>query len=347
MGSNRRETRFFIATAPLRRIAPLVLFLLTFGASLQAGSLDSTVIGMFPKDASDLGYANLEEARRLPWYPQFAAQVVPVAFFGFDQFLQAVQIRQTSSINEVAWASVSARTSNSETQAGRGSNSGEPVAIALGDFDIDTIESYLDSRKVPFIEAGNYSLYSAGLGAGSNGVFFVLLDRQTVVFGPLGPLKRVLRIRDGLEDNLLQNESMMRLIESANHNYVFWGVLNLSGGERVIDRLVPEAANFPQSRDLISKLKEVMITLKATDDVELDFQAASASPEDAVLISRLLQVGVMMRRYEAKNEDNPDLATVLDGLRILPNGNGLDISLRLTADEVVSLIEHNTFSTKM
>ena len=54
-----------------------------------------------------------------------------------------------------------------------------------------------------------------------------------------------------------------------------------------------------------------------------------------------------MRRYQAKDGANPDLATVLDGLRLGANGNSLDISLALTNDQVISLIEHNTFSTKM
>jgi hypothetical protein len=160
-------------------------------------------------------------------------------------------------------------------------------------------------------------------------------------------LKRVLRVRDGQEDSLLQNESMMSLIEGANGNGVFWGVVSSSGTGRAIDRLIPEAANFPQSRDLISKLKEMMITVRASDDVEVDFQAISDSPDDTVFISQLLQAGVLMRRYETKNENNPGLATLLDGLRILPSGNSLAISLRLTSDQVISLIEHNTFSMKM
>jgi hypothetical protein len=140
---------------------------------------------------------------------------------------------------------------------------------------------------------------------------------------------------------------MMTLIERANGNGVFWGVLNAEGAARAINRLVPQAANFPQSRGLIDKLKNVLITVKAQDDIEIDFQAASPSPADAVLLSQLLQAGVLMRRYQAKDGANPDLATVLDGLRLGANGNSLDISLALTNDQVISLIEHNTFSTKM
>ncbi len=93
----------------VRLLGLLLGLLLAPSGKLHAGSLDSTVIGMFPKDAGDIGYADLSAARELPWYPQFAAQVVPVSLFGFEQFLEAVQMRQTSAINEVAWASVSVK----------------------------------------------------------------------------------------------------------------------------------------------------------------------------------------------------------------------------------------------
>ena len=52
-------------------------------------------------------------------------------------------------------------------------------------------------------------------------VFFTLLDSQTIAFGSLEPLKRTLRTRDGQEDSLLQNETMMTLIERANGNGVW------------------------------------------------------------------------------------------------------------------------------
>jgi hypothetical protein len=333
----------------VRLLGLLLGLLLAPSGKLHAGSLDSTVIGMFPKDAGDIGYADLSAARELPWYPQFAAQVVPVSLFGFEQFLEAVQMRQASAINEVAWASVSVKPAPSDVPASSQavSRDGEPVVIAIGDFDADTIKSYLESKNIPSLQVGNYVLYSAGTGAGSSNVFFTLLDSQTIAFGSLEPLKRTLRTRDGQEDSLLQNETMMTLIERANGNGVFWGVLNAEGAARAINRLVPQAANFPQSRGLIDKLKNVLITVKAQDDIEIDFQAASPSPADAVLLSQLLQAGVLMRRYQAKDGANPDLATVLDGLRLGANGNSLDISLALTNDQVISLIEHNTFSTKM
>lgn len=333
-------------TKTLGGLGLLPMLVLAAVPTLHAGSLDSTVIGMFPKDVGNFGYADLDEARQLPWFPQFEAQLVPVALFGFEQFLQAVQLRQTSPINQVVWASVGAA-SNDSDHAGSdhpAASDGQLVAVAIGNFDIGTIKSFLDSKSIPSVQTGDYTLYTSGSGFGSSSIFFTLLDSRTIAFGPLEPLKRVLRIRDAEEDNLLQNEAMMTLIDSANGDGIFWGVLNGAGTGRAIERLVPEAAKFPQSSDLIAKLKELLITVKAPGKIDIEFKTASDTSSDAVVISQLLQAGVLLRRYQTNGESNPEMSSLLDALRIAANGNLLDIYLELTNEQLVSLIEHNTFT---
>ena len=304
---------------------------------------------MFPKDSGEIGFADLSQARQLPWYPQLAAQVVPVALFEFEKFLETVQMRETSPLNQVVWATVSPKAAIQESTAPErvAPRSGQTVAVGIGDFDAETIKSYLDSHKVPSISAGNYTLYSSGMGVGSSNVYFALLDSQTIAFGPLEALKRVLQVRDGEEDSLLQNAAMMTLIENASGNGMFWGVLDAAGAARAIERMVPEAGKFPQSRELIGKLREVLIKVNAADGVEVEFQATSPSLADAALLSQLLQAGILLRQYQASSGENPDLSAMLNTVSVRANGNLLDISLQLTNDQLVSLIEHNSFSIRM
>lgn len=322
----------------------ILFFLLAVTPCLHADTLDSSIIGMFPKDVSEIGYADLQQARQFPWFPQFEAQLVPVSLFGFEQFLETAQMRQTPSIDIVAWARVApAPGSNPQRSTGEG---GQIVAVALGQFDTGTIQSFLDSRKVPSVQVGSYTLYASETGVGTSDIFFTLVDGRTIAFGPLEPLKRVLGIREGEEESLLENEKMMALIDQANGDGVFWGVLGSGQAGRAIDKLVPEATTFPQSRDLIGKMHELLIIVRAPSDIEIDFQATSESSNDAMLLSQLLQVGVLYRRYES-GKSNPELAAILDGLRVSANGDRLELSLSLTDDQVLSLIEHNTFSLSM
>ena len=77
-------------------------------SALVRGIPDSSILGMFPKNVSEFGYADLSAARELPWFPQFEAQVVPVSLYGFEQFLEAAQMQQSPVIEGVAWARIRA-----------------------------------------------------------------------------------------------------------------------------------------------------------------------------------------------------------------------------------------------
>jgi hypothetical protein len=71
----------------------------------------------------------------------------------------------------------------------------------------------------------------------------------------------------------------------------------------------------------------------------------SWAPDNAATISQPLQTGILLRQFDAKNSD-PDLATLLAFVRVIPNGEGLEVSFAVTSDQLVSLIKRNTFSAK-
>lgn len=57
------------------------------------------------------------------------------------------------------------------------------------------------------------------------------------------------------------------------------------------------------------------------------------------------QQRVLLKQFEAKNS-NPELATLLGSVRVVPNGEGLEMSLAVSSDQVVNLIKRNAFSAK-
>ena len=76
----------------LRKILAAICAALLFTAAVpqvRAGSLTTSVIGMFPKDVGEFVYADLKTARHYPWFAQFKDQVVPSRFRQFEKFLAA------------------------------------------------------------------------------------------------------------------------------------------------------------------------------------------------------------------------------------------------------------------
>jgi hypothetical protein len=346
---SRRKLSVALGTTGAIGRMSAILFLLGLAVSpaLHASKLDSSIINMFPKDTSELGYADLNRSRQAAWFPQFEAQFVPDCISGFEKFLETAQVQETPSIGQVAWARVSLSDRGSGRDLGRpGESSGQLVAVAAGQFDDETIKWFLDGHNVHSVQAGPNVLYESQTGMGMSPGYFALIDNQTVAFGPLEGLERILEIRTGREKSLSDNAAMMALINQVNGDAVFWGVLDSVETGPAVQHLVPEAMKFPQANGLVGKLKNLSISAKTSDDIELDFQVDSASPSDAIVLSQLLEASMLSRRYQA-SQDNPDLAKILDGMRITPDGSHLDFSLNMTDEQMSSLIERNTFRLSM
>ncbi len=310
--------------------------------------LDSSIISMFPKDVTELKYADLSGSRQFAWFPQFQAQLVPNDVLGLEQLLEATQEAQPEGvqpegdqppeqhpyIEQVAWAQVPI------------SGSTHIVAIGVGQFDVGAIKMFLDSHGVSPIPAGSYEIYAAQPDLGMPEGYFSLIDNRTVAVGPLEGLQRILEIRAQKQPNLSGNADLMTLISQVNGQAVFWSVLDAAQARTAVQHLVPEVMKFPQANDVVVKLKQLSISVKGSEEMQFDFKVDSGSPKDAVVLSQLLEASMLAQRHQSA-QDNPDLAKVLDGMVIKSSGNELDVRLTVTEDQMRGLADQNTFRLLM
>ena len=324
----------------------------------HASTLSSDVIGMFPQNIGEFAYANLKEARSLSWFPQLKQQMLPARFKQFEQFLTAAGIDPNSQVEEVAWATVGAPpqpaaqnappngANGAKQQTAPGPGSEQVVGVALGSFRPETAEAYFTAQKLPVVKVRNFSLYAFGGGSGPADLFFFFLDANTAAFGQRQQLERILAIRAGEEQGLLTESKMLPLINEANGSGVVWAVLNSAYAQLAMQQLAPEAGQFPQAQQLVSRLRALSIQIIAGSGVQARFQSVCASPDDANTFAALLQAGLLYKRYQLGNS-NPDLASLLDSTSITPAGDRLNVRLTLTDDQMLSLIRRNTFAVTM
>jgi hypothetical protein len=324
----------------------------------HATTLGSDVIGMFPQNIGEFAYANLKEARSLSWFPQLKQQMLPARFKQFEQFLTAAGIDPNSQVEEVAWATVGAPpppasqnappngANGAKQQSAPGPGSEQVVGVALGSFRPETAEAYFTAQKLPVVKVRNFSLYAFGGGSGPADLFFFFLDANTAAFGQRQQLERILAIRAGEEPGLLTESKMLPLINEANGSGVVWAVLNSAYAQLAMQQLAPEAGQFPQAQQLVSRLRALSIQIIAGSGVQARFQSVCASPDDANTFAALLQAGLLYKRYQVGNS-NPDLASLLDSTSITPAGDRLNVRLTLTDDQMLSLIRRNTFAVTM
>ena len=324
-------------------LAAVFVMACAWPSMLQANTLSSDVIGMFPKNVGEFAYADLRAARAFNWFPQLKEQMLPARFRQFETFLSAAGIDPNSQVEELAWALVPSGLPTGAAASTAVPQSDEVVGVALGAFRPETAEAYFKAQKLPVVKVRNYSLYGFGSGTGPGDLFFLFLDSNTAAFGQRQELEHLIAVRYGEEQGIQSNEELFPLISAANGNGLVWAVLDAPYARLAMQQLAPETAQFPAAQQLVQSLRGLTIQIVSSSGVEAHFQAVCATPDAANTFAALLSAGLMYQRYQVASS-NPDLAALLDQATVLPSGDRLDIRMKLTDDQVMGLIRRNTFA---
>ena len=298
-----------------------------------AGTLSTAIIGMFPKDMSEFAYANLKDARQLSWFSEVQQQMLPANFREFEQFLRSAGIDPVMQVDEMAWGAESANAKHPYEIAG----------VALGTFSPDSTEARFAAQKIPMIQSRGYKLWAFGSGAGPNDIFFMFFDNSTAAFGQRDLLQRLIDVRFGAAESLLNNNQIFPLIQSANGNGTIWAVLDQANTRLALDQLLPQASQFPQAAAILNRIHAMEIHVQTGDGIDAKFEAVCASPDDANQLAAMMQGGIVLRRYQIQ-QSNPDLAQALGSVTVSPAGDRLNVDAPVTNDQLAGLIRSRTFA---
>jgi hypothetical protein len=313
----------------------LLLAVLTTPSSF-AGTLNTSVIGMFPKQVGEFGYADLKAARQYAWFPQLREQLLPSRFRQFEQFLASAGVDPNSQVDELTWGAINGSKTSGE----------EVVGVALGSFDPSSSETRFKQQKLPMFDVHGYHLFAFGSGSGPGDILFTFVDSNTAAFGHRKALEQLIDVRTGSAESLLTNDQLFPLINEANGSGVIWGVMDQNYAHLAMQQLVPQAGQFPQAAAIINRINAMMFSATAENGLDVHFQAACASTDDANLLAAALQAGLMYRRYQ-ESQQHPDLAGALDQVRVAASGDRLKVEAPVSQDQLMSLIHSRALAVSM
>jgi len=302
----------------------------------SAGSLSTSITGMFPKQVGEFAYADLKSARKYPWFPQLREQLLPSRFRQFEQFLASAGVDPNSQVDELAWGAIAA-------QKGAGE---EIVGVALGAFNPSSSEDRFKQQKLPMFDVHGYHLYAFGSGTAAGDILFTFIDSNTAAFGHRSALEKLIDVRTGVAEILLTNGQLFPLINETNGSGIIWAVLDQKYTHIAVQQLLPQANQFPQAAAIISRLRAMTINVEAGSGVDAHFQAVCNSVDDANLLAAALQAGLLYRRYQ-EAQTHPDLASALDQVRVAPSGDRLKVEAPVSQDQLLSLIQTRAFAVPM
>jgi hypothetical protein len=326
----------------------LIAMALMIPPQVRADRLGSDKIALFPKEVGEFAYADLKKARTLKWFPQLKEQLLPERFRQFEKFLASAGVDPNSQVDELAWALVpEGLTAKTEGAGSAAVPTGEQiVGVALGTYNPSSTEAYFKQQKLPTFKARGYTMFAFGTGSGPNDLFFLFIDSSTAAFGHRTMLEKMIEVRFGAEEGLLRNDKLYPLINEANGSGVVWAVLNPAYTRLAMQQLAPEVQQFPEAAKLLMRLQNMVINVDASSSVDGKFQAVCGSTDDANTLGQLLQMGLMYKQYQSKN-DNPDMAQLLSQATITPAGDRVMVRMTLNDEQITALIRKNTFAFKM
>lgn len=311
----------------------LAALLAALPATVFAGTVSPQIIGMFPKDVSEFAYADLKTARQQKWFNQVKDQIIPPRFRQFEQFLTSAGVDPNTQVEELTWA-----ITNQIPSAGE-----QLVGVALGAFNPESLEAYFKAQKLPTAQVRGYTLFAFGSGTGPGDIFFFFIDRSTAAFGHRAFLEKMIDVRLGQGESLFANEKLFPLIGEVNGRGTVWAVLDAAYTRLAVQQLFPQVNSLPQAGDILKRIRALTISIEATRGADARFQAVCASPEDANLFAAAVQAGITYQSYQEKTK-NPELAAVLDSVRVTPSGDRLDVRFAANEEMIVSLLRRNTFA---
>jgi hypothetical protein len=275
-------------------------------APLPAQELPSQVLALYPPQAGELVFVDLQSARRSPHYTRLKEQVLPDRYRELDAWARRLGIDFDRNVNQLSWAFVS---------SGDAANS-DFVGVAEGSFFLDDIRDIVAKSE---ISATDYAF-------GFREQVMPMLDRN----------------RQGGR-SLLDNTQMRDLIADVNRRASIWLVFDGEFTELGVRQFLGDATQIPGAEALAERVQNATLRLELDRGLETNLAARCASSTDAVWFGAFLEAALYFQRQRL-NESNPALARILADAQLGRAGDQLTLDLDITESDMPALLQARSFT---
>ena len=205
-------------------IAPLLLAAATVAHAAQLSTDARTVI---PHEVQQLVVIDYRAMENSPAAMDLRGRVMPPELKQFDEALQKSGLNENHDVDQLAFA-LFRPSASSDTLTTVGVAQGQfPVADMLANFKKDKVKPTVLRTKRIYPKA-------------KTGKVLCFVDQSTMVFGSKDAVQKALDARDGVEPNMLTNNSMMdamKTIDTAS----LWSILDEKGTQTMMKQVLGEA----------------------------------------------------------------------------------------------------------
>jgi len=205
----------------------------------------------------------------------------------------------------------------------KGKSKGEGVVIAVGNFNKETITSFIKSKSTPIVREYNGAqvlMFPEDKGNKiSKGIVF--LSGGELALGDLQTLKAVLDVN--VNGSIMSNVKMASLIGSISLDDMFWFAGNADGILANASIKTPMGIQIPS-------LQNIAGSFNITNSV---MGKITASAPDGPSATNIVEMVKGLKAFgKMSTNQSPELQKLFDGVTVFQNGNQVSLDLNFSAD---------------
>jgi hypothetical protein len=301
--------------------------LLAAGTLVQAAQLSTDARTAVPHDVQQLVVIDYRAMQNSPEAMELRGRVMPPELKQFDDALTKSGLNENHDVDALAFALF------------RPSATGDAlvtVGIAQGQFpEQDVLANFRKNKVKPTLVRTNriYPLAKTGM-------VLCFVDASTMIFGAKDAVTKALDARDGVEPNLLTNNSMMDAMKTVD-TAALWSILDDRGTRVMMKQVLGEAGSVTDLDTVQKRLQASWYGMDFQHGVKFDLTISTGDSFAAATISSLLTAAVMVRKMSGSEAEKQALADTA----IASDSGRMSIHFAATDSDFSSLLHSPLFQS--
>jgi hypothetical protein len=293
-----------------------------------AAQLSADARAAIPHDVQQLIVIDYRAMQNSAAAMQLKSKVMPPELKSLEQALQVSGMNDNHDVDELAFASYRPKGTTGDTT--------QIIGLAQGQFSVDDIMANFKKKKIKPAVLRDNRIYPMG----GSGMQVVFLNPTTMVFGMRDSLRQALDARDGLQSNLLSNNTMTDMMASVQDEPL-WSVLDQKGTQTMMRSLLGQASTIGDYDTIKKRILSSWYTMDFQNGVKFNLDVLTPDTFTAATMASLLNAAALYKKMSGTDIEKQ----AIDGTKIDSSAGKLIVSYSSSDREFATLLQSSLFQS--
>ena len=293
-----------------------------FAAGLGGGARSA-----IPKDLQQLIVVDYRAMQNSPAAMQLKNRVLPPEIRQLEAALKNSGLNENHDVDLLAFAAFRVAGSADNTRT---------VGVAQGQFPVADITAIFKKQKVKPLMVRTNRVYPMA----KSGMVVVFLDQTTMVFGGTDAVRAALDARDGLQQSMLNNSTMIDMMQTVDQEPL-WSILDQKGTQTMMRSVLGDAAQLADYDTVKKRLVSSRYTMNFQNGVKFNMDVITPDTFTAATIASLLNAAALYKKMSGTATEK----MAIDNTKILSDAGKLEVRFSASDGEFQSLLQSPLFQS--